>query len=116
MPIGALRDLLGLVRSMYAEWSNAGAGPIELEELRAIGENLNLSLRLATQSKPNSSAHRKAWARAEEATRDLGAFVQKHHQIAPTVQAATRRVFGAPAPALPKFDPNEKLRERYRRG
>ncbi|HEX3775323.1 MAG TPA: hypothetical protein VHV51_12715 [Polyangiaceae bacterium] len=115
IPIHALRDLLGLVRSIYAEWSSAGSGPIELEELRAIGENLNVALRLAMRTQPNTPGHRTAWARAEEAARDLGEFVKKHTALASTAQAASRRVLGSPAPKV-LFDPHEKLRERYRRG
>ena len=115
VPLRALRDLLGLVRVMYADWSTSGAGPIELEELRAIGESLNLALSLAARTKPNTMGHRTAWARAEEATRQLGVLVGKRSPLESTVRAASARVIGAPPPP-PKFDPNAKIRERFKRG
>jgi hypothetical protein len=115
IPIRALRDLLGLVRVMYADWSTSGAGPIELEELRGIGESLHIALSLAAKTKPNTMGHRTAWARAEEATRQLGTLVSRHASLLSTVRAASARVVGAPPPP-PKFDPNEKVRERFKRG
>jgi hypothetical protein len=99
---------------MYADWSASGAGPIELEELRAIGESLNVALGLATKTKPNTMGHRTAWVRAEEATRQLGALVGQHSSLGSAVRTASARVVGAPPP--PKFDPNEKVRERFKRG
>ena len=114
VPIRALRDLLGLVRVMYADWSASGAGPIELEELRAIGEGLKSALELAARTKPNTLGHQTAWRRAEEATEQLGVLVGQQDPLISTVRAASERVVGAPP--LPKFDPNEKLRERVKRG
>ena len=110
-----MRDLLGLVRVMYADWCASGAGPIELEELRAIGESLNVALGMALKTKPNTVGHRGAWLRAEEATRQLAALVGQHTSLVSTVRAASARVVGAP-PARPKFDPNQKIRERLKRG
>jgi hypothetical protein len=115
IPIHALRDLLGLVRVLYADWCASGAGPIELEELRAIGESLNVALGLAAKTQPNTMGHRTAWARAEDATRQLGALVGKHSSLVSAVRTASARVVGAPPPG-PKFDPNEKVRERFKRG
>jgi hypothetical protein len=115
IPIRALRDLLGLVRVVYADWCASGAGPIELEELRAIGEGLSLAFDLASKSKPNTPAHRTAWARAEEATAQLGALIGQHTSLISTVRTANARVVGAPPPP-PKFDPNAKIRERVKRG
>jgi hypothetical protein len=110
-----LRDLLGLVRVMYADWSASGAGPIELEELRAIGEGLKSALELAARTEPNTRGHYAAWQRAEEATRQLGVLVGKTNPLLSTVRAASARVVGAPPPP-PKFDPNQKVRERFKRG
>lgn len=115
VPIHALRDLLGLVRVMYADWCASGAGPVELEELRAIGDSLHIALNLACKTKPNTMGQRTAWARAEEATRQLGALVGKHSSLESTVRTASARVVGAP-PGPPKFDPSQKVRARFKRG
>lgn len=40
LPLEALRDLLGLVRSLFAAWKPA-QGPIELEELRDVGSGVS---------------------------------------------------------------------------
>lgn len=115
IPLRALRDLLGLVRVLYADWSASGAGPIELEELRGIGETLSRSLSLARRSRPSSPSHREAWDLAERATAELGELIRKRDPMLTAVQTASARVVGAP-PVVPALDPHAKLRERYRRG
>jgi len=115
IPLRALRDLLGLVRVLYADWSASGAGPIELEELRGIGEGLRQALTLAHRTHPNSPGHREAWSLAERATRDLGQLIRERDPMLRAVQTASARVVGVPARA-PAADPHAKLRERYRRG
>jgi hypothetical protein len=37
IPLEALRDLVGICRALYAAWKKERVGPIELEELAAIG-------------------------------------------------------------------------------
>lgn len=71
LPLEALRDLLGLVRSLFAAWKPS-QGPIELEELRDIGKELAAALKLAKSTQPNTIGHRAAWSRAEAATRTIG--------------------------------------------
>ena len=114
LPLRALRDLLGLVRVMYADAVASHASPLYLEELRAIGENLHAALDMARKTKPNTMGHRAAWARAEQATKELGALVGKYSSLESTVRVAGERVLGAP-PAL-RFDANQKVRERTKRG
>ncbi|MEO7036742.1 MAG: hypothetical protein ABI548_22520 [Polyangiaceae bacterium] len=114
LPLRALRDLLGLVRVMYADAVATHASPIELEELRAIGESLHTALDMAAKTKPNTMGHRAAWVRAEQATKELGALVGKYSSLESTVRTAGERVLGAPTPV--RFDPNEKIRERTKRG
>ena len=50
-----------------------------LEELRGIGESLHVALNLAAKTKPNTTGHRAAWARAEEATRHTSASCAPTH-------------------------------------
>jgi len=99
---------------MYADAVVSHASPIELEELRAIGESLHTALDLAAKTKPNTMGHRAAWSRAEQATRDLGALVGKYSSLQSTVRTAGQRVVGAPI--TPRFDPNANVRERTKRG
>jgi hypothetical protein len=99
---------------MYADWSASGVGPIELEELRAIGESLKGALELGVRTRPSTPGHDTAWRRAEEATAQLGVLVGQKDPLISTVRTASERVVGAPP--IPKFDPNEKVRERFKRG
>ncbi|MEP7050761.1 MAG: hypothetical protein ABJB12_10425 [Pseudomonadota bacterium] len=114
LPLRALRDLLGLVRVMYADAVASHASPLELEELRAIGESLRTALDLAARTKPNTMGHRAAWSRAEQATKDLSALVGKYSSLQSTVRTAGKRVVGAPVAV--RFDPNAKIRQRTKRG
>jgi hypothetical protein len=68
IPLEALRDLIGVCRALYAAWSAAGAGPIELEELPQVGKDLREAYRLARNTPPNTLGHRAAWSHAEAAT------------------------------------------------
>ena len=99
---------------MYADAVVCHASPLELEELRAIGESLHTALDMAAKTKPNTMGHRAAWVRAEQATKELGALVGKYSSLESTVRTAGARVVGAPP--VPRFDPNEKVRERTKRG
>jgi len=114
IPLRALRDLLGLVRVMYADGVQSHASPVLLEELRNIGESLRIALDMASKTEPNTVGHRAAWSRAEQATKELGALVGKHTSLESTVRTAGERVIGAPAPV--RFDGSAKIRERSKRG
>jgi hypothetical protein len=114
IPLRALRDLLGLVRVMYADAVQSHASPILLEELRGIGESLRIALDMAAKTQPNTVGHRAAWNRAEQATKELGALVGKHSSLESTVRTAGERVVGAPPPV--RFDGSGKIRERSKRG
>lgn len=94
IPIEALRDLVGICRALYAAWKKERVGPIELEELAAIGKDLNEALRLARKTEPETLGHRAAWSRAEEATRRLGHLVGKLEPLHLTLEAATERALG----------------------
>jgi len=93
LPLEALRDLLGLVRSLFAAWKPA-QGPIELEELRDIGHELAAAYELAHKTPPNTIGHRAAWSRAEAATKRLGHLIGSLEPLKPTVDAAAQRVVG----------------------
>lgn len=67
-PFEAARDLLGLMRALYAARRRAGAGANELEGLARAGKELQEALSLASTSKPGTVGHAAAWKRAEDAT------------------------------------------------
>jgi hypothetical protein len=102
IPLEALRDLLGVVRALYAAWSASGEGPIELEALRSIGKDLASALELAGKTRPDTVGHRAAWGRAEDATKRLCELVADVERLQPTIEAGAARVVGqrGPAPKL----------------
>ncbi|MFZ5894740.1 MAG: hypothetical protein ACOY0T_26995 [Myxococcota bacterium] len=120
LPIEALRDLLGIVRALFAAWTRAKAGPIELEELAHIGRELRAALDLARKTEPGTLGHRAAWSRAEEATRLLGHLVGKLEPLHPVLEAAVQRALApdaehtAKTPALGERAAR-KIHERTRR-
>ncbi len=95
LPIEALRDLLGIVRALFAAWTRAKVGPIELEELAHIGRELKSALDMAKKTEPGTLGHRAAWSRAEEATRRLGHLVGKLEPLHPVLESAVKRALGA---------------------
>ncbi len=94
VPLEALRDLIGVVRSLYAAWKAGGANSLDLEELANIGKDLSEALRLAKRAPANTLGHRAAWSRAEAATERFGHLVTALEPIRPALVAATRRVIG----------------------
>lgn len=115
IPLTALRDLVGVCRVLYAEWTCNNADPLELEELAHIGLELAHALKLARGTAPNTVGHRSAWARAEAATARLGALVEKTDALRATVHAATVRVVGEPeAPSLKSKDERDAKKHHTR--
>lgn len=116
LPIESVRDLLGIVRALYSAWKDRGAGPIEMEELRSIGEDLRDALKLASASKPCSRPMRAAWAKAERATLRLGDIMSEHDNLKHLVAHQSERIGFRGLHERQRFDPNLKLRERIKRG
>ena len=89
-------------------------GPIEMEELRAVGEALRDAYNRASKSKPGTAAHRAAWAKAERATARFGEIVGQSETVKHLVYYTGKRLgFGPPEPTI---DRNQKFRERVKRG
>lgn len=116
LPVESLRDLLGIVRAVYASWKRDGQGPIEMEELRSIGEDLRDALRLASSSKPYSQAHRAAWKKAERATLRLGDILSDHQTVKHVVAHQSERFGFTSLDQRTRFDPNLKHAARVKRG
>jgi hypothetical protein len=93
LPIGTVRDLLGIVRGLYRVWSeHRPATENELGELRGIGQDLRAALDLASRTKPDSVGHRAAWAKAERATQKLCALVTEQDRLLAPIDALARKL------------------------
>ena len=91
-PFEAARDLLGLMRALYAARRRAGAGPNELDGLARAGKELQEALSLASTSKPGTVGHAAAWKRAEDATQIAGTIDAVAIPAEPVLREAVDRV------------------------
>ena len=105
-PFEAVRDLLGVVRALYAAEKVRGASRGELARLAAIGRDLALAIDLAATTREATVGQRAAWQRAEDATRRLSEVVDALTPAEPLVSAARGRVTGA------RGQPKKKRHER----
>jgi hypothetical protein len=112
-PIETLRDLLGIARALYVEWSPY-CGPIELDELMAIGSDLRDAYQRLLKAKAGTAAHRAAWEQAERATQRLGPLLSEHTSTKAIVKAVGAKL--GILPPVPVFDPEAKIRQRVKRG
>jgi hypothetical protein len=91
-PFEEVRDLLGIVRAMYAAAKRRGAGERHLRAIRNVGSELRAAVDLALEYEPRTLGHAAAWQRAERATRALGELVDCTTPLEPTLEAAVRRI------------------------
>jgi hypothetical protein len=91
-PFEAVRDLIGILRAMYAAARGRGAGARELSAIRAVGSQLRHAVDLALEHEPGTLGHAAAWQRAEHATRQLADLVDCTTPLEPTLDAAVRRI------------------------
>lgn len=105
-PFEAVRDLLGVVRALYAAEKARGASRAELARLATIGRDLVIAIELAVSTREGTVGQRAAWQRAEEATLRLSDVVDGLTPAEPIVLAARGRVTGA------RSRPKKKSHER----
>lgn len=91
-PSEAVRDLIGILRALYAAEHVARADSRRVREVARIGRELAAAVELATAHGPGTMGHAAAWSRAERATAALGDLVDATTPLAPTLAAAARRV------------------------
>ncbi|HVJ19340.1 MAG TPA: hypothetical protein VM686_28165 [Polyangiaceae bacterium] len=91
LPLSAVRDLIGIVRSMYFGWQERGVTQDKLDELVHVGRELREALELAARTEPDTVGHRAAWVRAERATAALCSMIAMDEPVRPTVVAAVNR-------------------------
>jgi hypothetical protein len=91
-PIGAVRDLLGVARSMHAAWRLNGWPAAEMKELELVGLDLLEALDLVHRSEPGMVEYTVALDLAESATERLCALIAVSSiPLAPVVRAAGER-------------------------
>jgi hypothetical protein len=66
-PLDAARDLLGVVRALYAAQKHVGVGPERSRKTMEVGRKLGRAIALAAQHAPGTEGHDAAWALAEQA-------------------------------------------------
>jgi hypothetical protein len=91
LPVEEIRDLLGIVRSIYRAEKAARAHPQELAKIERVGKLLKNALDLAS-SAPGTMGHRAAWENAEEGARRVADLVSCIDSAEPIVKAAVNRV------------------------
>lgn len=92
LPLGALRDLLGITRAMYrATVLDDPRDVCRLQALKDIGRTLRAVL-AARRAPRGTNAHLEAWVAAERATKALGELVGESLELAPLIAATARRV------------------------
>ncbi|MBK7581746.1 MAG: hypothetical protein IPI67_16245 [Myxococcales bacterium] len=96
-PFEAVRDLIGILRALYAAEQRGGRGSRRVREITGIGIELRRAVDLALEHEPGTLGHAAAWDRAERATSALTALVDSTTPISPTLEAAARRVREEPA-------------------
>lgn len=95
-PHETVRDLLGILRSMYALAKSEG----DLRRAAAIervGRRLRAATELSFEYPEGSLGHAAAWDNAEQACRQLGELVDCTTPLEPALNMAARRVLGSAA-------------------
>jgi hypothetical protein len=93
-PFEAVRDLMGVVRALYAAAKHNSAGPVELARIARVGRDLHAAIDLAAGARKGTGEREVARRRAEEATLRAGDLVDALTPAEPLVHAARARVSG----------------------
>jgi hypothetical protein len=95
-PFEAVRDLLGILRALYAADKARGAGSRRLSFIRRVAMELRGAVDLALEHKEGSLGHAAAWKKAERATHLLADLVDVTTALEPMLLIAGARVRGKP--------------------
>ncbi len=92
LPLGAVRDLLGITRALYrAALMDEPRDAERLQALDRIGRMFQAVLG-AAHAHRGTAPHVEAWAAAECATRALGDIVGESTLLGPVIAATARRL------------------------
>ena len=89
-----MRDLLGVVRAIYAATKGQGASRHQLAKISRVGKQLSDAIDRAVAL---SAASDQAWQHAERATREVMDLIDGLTPAEPMLLAAKTRVTGAAA-------------------
>lgn len=93
LPIETVRDLLGIVRALYAVWHEERPVSSEhIARLARVGRDLRDALELAQKAGPGTIGNAAAWTKAERATEELGRLVDGFVPLRPAIQVTARRL------------------------
>lgn len=91
LPLGAVRDLLGITRALYrAALAESPCNDDRLETIEGIGRTLRAILR-AARAHPGTIAHLDAWVAAERVIKALEDLVGDSTPLAPLIASTARR-------------------------
>lgn len=94
-PFDAVRDLLGVVRAIYAAAKDGGAPHHELSRIAKVGRELSRALDLAGATQQGASGHATAWRITDQVLLQVNDLVDPLTPGAPILVAARSRVAGA---------------------
>ncbi|HEX4335964.1 MAG TPA: hypothetical protein VH062_08630 [Polyangiaceae bacterium] len=106
----AVRDLLGILRALYAADRSRGANARRLGHIRSVAVELRHAMELALEHDAGTAGHRAAVRRAEHATRRLADLVDVTTPLEPMLLAAGQRVRVASAPQAGARDLKRRAR------
>jgi hypothetical protein len=89
-----VRDLLGVVRTIYAAAKDGGASREELARIARVGRELSRALDLAGAPQQGTSGHATAWKMTEQVMLQVNDLVDPLTPAAPLLMAARSRVGG----------------------
>jgi hypothetical protein len=94
-PFDAVRDLLGVVRTIYAAAKEGGSSREELARIAQVGKELSRALDLAGSPQQGASGLSAAWKVADRAMLQVNDLVDPLTPAAPLLMAARSRVTGS---------------------
>ncbi|MGK4002831.1 hypothetical protein WMF31_09445 [Sorangium sp. So ce1036] len=94
-PFDAVRDLLGVVRAIYAAAKDGGASREDLARIARVGKELSRALDLAGAPQQGASGQAAAWRVTDKAMLQVNDLVDPLTPAAPLLLAARSRVAGS---------------------
>jgi hypothetical protein len=91
-PFEAVRDLLGILRALYAAHKARGASTVRLRQIQKLALGLQRATALAEASGAGTAESRRAFEMAEQATHGLADLVDVTTPLEPTLLVAGERV------------------------
>ncbi len=98
IPLDALRDMIGLVRSMWRAKQREKAPPMELERIARVGRDLREAYNMALSSTRGTMGYWAAWEKCERACSAAVQLVGCLDMAEPIVTAARDAVYATQRP------------------